>query len=84
MIDEDVDDVRCYHDYAGPGKFLMAQHSMATLLGVRRAGVTESAQKLQAANLIGYHRGRISVLDKVGLRKKSCECYRFIRQQYQR
>jgi hypothetical protein len=34
--------------------------------------------------LIGYRRGRISVLDKAGLVKQSCECYLFIRQQYQR
>jgi CRP-like cAMP-binding protein len=72
------------HDYAGSGEFLMVQQSMATLLGVRRAGITESAQELQAANLISYHRGRISVLNKARLMKKSCECYRFIRQQYQR
>jgi CRP-like cAMP-binding protein len=70
------------HDYAGSREYLMAQPSMATLLGVRRAGVTESAQKLQAANLISYHRGRIRVLDRAGLVKKSCECYRFIRRQY--
>jgi len=72
------------HDHAGSGEFLMVQQSMATLLGVRRAGVTQSAQELQAANLISYHRGCISVLDKARLTKKSCECYRFIRQQYKR
>ena len=70
------------HDYAGSREYLMAQPSMATLLGVRRAGVTESAQKLQAANLISYHRGRIRVPDRAGLVKKSCECYRFMRRQY--
>ncbi len=70
------------HDYAGSREYLMAQPSMATLLGVRRAGVTESAQKLQAAHLISYHRGRIRVLDRAGLAKRSCECYRFIRWQY--
>jgi len=70
------------HDYAGSRDFLMAQQSTALLLGVRRAGVTESALKLQAADLISYHRGRIRVLDRAGLGKRSCECYRFIRRQY--
>ncbi|MGO8828075.1 MAG: Crp/Fnr family transcriptional regulator [Steroidobacteraceae bacterium] len=69
-------------DYAGSRELQMAQQSTATLLGVRRAGVTESAQKLQAAHLISYHRGRIRVLDRAGLAKRSCECYRFIRWQY--
>ena len=32
--------------------------------------------------MIRYARGRMSVLDKAGLEKKSCECYRFIRKQY--
>jgi hypothetical protein len=47
-------------------------------------GITGAANKRQAAGLISYSRSRISVLDKPGLEKKSCECYRFIRQQYER
>jgi Mn-dependent DtxR family transcriptional regulator len=62
----------------------MVHESIAAMLGVRRVSITEAAQKLQAAALIGYRRGRISVLDKAGLVKQSCECYLFIRQQYQR
>jgi CRP-like cAMP-binding protein len=72
------------NDYVDTREFLMVHNSMATLLGVRRAGVTESAQKLQAANLISYRRGQIRVLNRQGLLKKSCECYRFIRHQYNR
>jgi Mn-dependent DtxR family transcriptional regulator len=53
------------------------------MLGVRRVSVTEAARNLQTARLISYRRGQISVLDKSGLGKKSCECYRFIRQQYE-
>ena len=62
----------------------MVHESMAAMLGVRRVSITEAAQKFQAAALISYRRGRISVLDKPGLAARSCECYRFIRQQYQR
>ena len=72
------------HDYAGPGEFLMVHESIAGMLGVRRVGITEAAQRLQADGLIGYRRGRIRVLDKAELGKRSCECYRYIRQQYQR
>jgi len=72
------------NDYAGAREFLMVQESIAAMLGVRRVSITDAAGKLQAAALIGYRRGRVSVLDKPGLEKQSCECYRFIRQQYQR
>jgi len=71
-------------DYAGSREFLMVHESIAAMLGVRRVSITEAAQKLQAAALIRYRRGHISVLDKPGLVKESCECYRFIRQQYER
>jgi len=69
-------------DYAGPSAFVMVHESIAAMLGVRRVGVTEAASKLQAAGLISYSRGRIRVLDKAGLRRKSCDCYRFIQRQY--
>lgn len=71
-------------DYAGAREFLMVHESIAAMLGVRRVSITEAAQKFQAEALIRYRRGRISVLDKPGLAARSCECYRFIRQQYQR
>jgi CRP-like cAMP-binding protein len=69
-------------DYARSERLLLVHESIATLLGVRREGITEAAHKLQAAALINYRRGNISVLDRKGLEKKSCECYRVIRQQY--
>ena len=67
--------------YAG-SEFSMPQALMAPLLGVRRAGVSGAAHNLQAQRLIAYRRGRICVLERRGLEKKSCECYRFIRRQY--
>jgi CRP-like cAMP-binding protein len=68
--------------YAGSREFSMSQTSIAPLLGVRRAGVSGAARHLQAQGLIAYRRGRIRVLERHGLEKKSCECYRFIRRQY--
>jgi hypothetical protein len=60
----------------------MPHKSIAAMLGARREGVTEAAGKLQAAGLITYRRARIQILDEAGLKKKSCECYGFIRQQF--
>lgn len=69
-------------DYAGPREFLMNQESIATMLGVRRESITAAAGKYQAAALISYRRGRISILDRPRLARRCCECYAFIRRQY--
>jgi len=53
----------------------MTQELIAGLLGVRREGITAAAGKLQSAGLIRYRRGHISVLDRIGLEARSCECY---------
>ena len=68
-----------------PGNELqMTQELIARMLGVRREGVTESAQKLQKAGLIRYARGRIEVLDRPGLERSSCECYSVVRMECDR
>jgi CRP-like cAMP-binding protein len=71
------------NDYAGSREFLMNHKSIASMLGVRRESITEGAREMQAAALISYSRGHIQVLNASGLEKKSCECYRFIRRQYE-
>jgi CRP-like cAMP-binding protein len=63
---------------------VMTQELIANMLGVRREGVTESASKLQSAGLIRYARGRITVLDRLGLEKRSCECYGVVKKEYAR
>jgi CRP-like cAMP-binding protein len=62
----------------------MTQELIANMLGVRREGVTEGALKLQHAGLIQYARGHITVLDRVGLEKRSCECYAVVKKEYDR
>ena len=69
-------------DYAAARNFMMEQKSIAAMLGVRRVGITEAAHRLRKASLVEYSRGRIAILDRRGLEKRSCECYKFIRRQY--
>ena len=63
---------------------VMTQELIANMLGVRREGVTEAAGKLQAAGLIEYSRGRITVLDRPQLEARVCECYAVVKQEYDR
>ena len=62
----------------------MTQELISNMLGVRREGVTEAAVKLQEAGLISYARGRITVLDRPGLEKRTCECYAVVKREYER
>lgn len=62
----------------------MTQELIANMLGVRREGVTEAAQKLQRAGLIKYARGHITVLDRPGIELRSCECYAVVKREYDR
>jgi CRP-like cAMP-binding protein len=63
---------------------LMTQELLASMLGVRREGVTETALKLQRAGFISYARGHITVLDRPGLEQRVCECYSVVKREYQR
>ena len=65
-------------------ELVMTQELIANMLGVRREGVTDSATKLQTAGLIKYSRGRITVLDRPGLEKRTCECYSVVKTEYDR
>lgn len=67
------------HDQVGGDEFSLTHEFLATMLGVRRATVTVSASSLQAARIITYRHGRVKILDRAGLEKASCECYRAIR-----
>ena len=62
----------------------MTQELIANMLGVRREGVTEAAGNLQAAGLIHYSRGRITVVDRARLEARCCECYAVVKRESDR
>jgi CRP-like cAMP-binding protein len=59
----------------------MTQELIATMLGVRREGITEAAGNLQRTGFISYRRGHITVLDRLGLEKNTCECYAVVKKE---
>ncbi|MDX2423047.1 MAG: Crp/Fnr family transcriptional regulator [Amphritea sp.] len=63
---------------------VMTQELIANMLGVRRESVTESAGKLQVLDIITYQRGHITVLDRPGLERMSCECYAVVKKETDR
>lgn len=65
-------------------ELVMTQELIANMLGVRRGGVTEAALRLQEAGLIRYARGHITVLDRAGLERRTCECYSVVKKEYDR
>ncbi len=72
------------HDRAETDTFPMTQEFLAMMLGVRRPGVTIAAQAFQADGLITYNHGTMTIVDRTGLEATSCECYRFIQDEFAR
>lgn len=62
----------------------MTQELIASMLGVRREGVTTAAGKLQAQGVIKYVRGSITVLDRTKLEARCCECYAVVKKESDR
>jgi CRP-like cAMP-binding protein len=71
-------------DRVRSAQFPLTQEFLAQMLGVRRAGVSEVASRLQQEGLIQYTRGIITILNRAGLEAASCECYATIKQEYDR
>ena len=65
-------------------ELVMTQELIANMLGVRREGVTGAALRLQEAGLIRYTRGHITVVNRAGLERRTCECYAVVKKEYDR
>ncbi|HTK34270.1 MAG TPA: Crp/Fnr family transcriptional regulator [Caulobacteraceae bacterium] len=65
------------HDRTVDGEDMqLTQEALAMMLGVQRTTVSQVASLLQEAGLIRYQRGRMRVIDRRGLERRACECYR--------
>ena len=65
-------------------ELIMTQELIASMLGVRREGITEAAGKLQRAGHIRCRRGHISILERSGLEAHACECYAVVKKEWAR
>lgn len=71
-------------DRVGRHDVPITHETMALMLGVRRATVTEAAGALQRAGLIRYRRGILSIVDRKRLEAAACECYQIVREEFDR
>ncbi|WP_344707840.1 Crp/Fnr family transcriptional regulator [Sphingomonas swuensis] len=71
------------HDRAGSERLALTQESLAGLLGVQRTTVNAVARVLQEQGLIAYRRGAIQVVNRAGLSKAACGCYRAVEDHFQ-
>jgi CRP-like cAMP-binding protein len=71
-------------DRLSSNKVRMTQELIANMLGVRRPGITEAARKLQAAGVIEYRRGLITVPNRAKLAAHACECYAVVKKETER
>jgi CRP-like cAMP-binding protein len=57
----------------------ITQNLLAEMLGVQRPTITNIAQELERAHLIARGKRQVTILDRKGLMKASCECYQLVR-----
>lgn len=71
-----------YHDRLDTDEFIMTHEFMANMLGIRRAGVSEVAKKLQSEGLINYNRGHFRILKRKDLEERACQCFVIIEEEF--
>ena len=72
------------HDRVASDTFLLTQDFLSQMLGVRRATVSEIAAEAQSNGLIDYKRGKMTIVNRAGLERLTCECYSMIRTEFER
>ena len=71
-----------FHDRVEADEFELTHEFMANMIGVRRASVSEVAERLQETGLIRYQRGQFVILDRKGLERFTCECYPAVKEKF--
>ncbi|MEH6354512.1 MAG: Crp/Fnr family transcriptional regulator [Marinobacter sp.] len=71
-------------DRLGSNRLAMTQELIASMLGVRREGITEAAGKLKDLGVIQYCRGHITIINRPALEALSCECYAVVKRESER
>jgi len=72
------------HDRVEGDEVALTHEFLSFMLGVRRPGVTEALSTLESQGLITTARGTITIKDRGGLEKASCDCYRLVKEEYER
>ena len=72
------------HDRVDGDRFPLTQESLSQMLGVHRASVTTAMAPLRQAGLVRYQRGEVTILGRPGLEAATCECYRLVRDRFDR
>jgi CRP-like cAMP-binding protein len=72
------------HDRMGSDSLPLTHEFLSYMLGVRRASVTEILKPLHDQGLVDNSRGMITVLNRDGLERLSCECYRKVKAEFDR
>jgi CRP-like cAMP-binding protein len=72
------------HDRVQGNAFPLTHEFLAFMLGVRRAGVTVAMRALQESGMVDYTRGWVEVVDRKALEGASCECYKVVREHFDR
>lgn len=66
-------------DRYGSNELPLTHECVGDMMGVRRESVSQAARALRAAGCIRNQRGRIFVVDRMGLEARSCECYQIVK-----
>jgi CRP-like cAMP-binding protein len=72
------------HDRVRADQFEVTQEFLSQMLGAHRQSVTLAASNLQKAGLVRYSRGKLRILNRQGLETASCECYRAVKEIFER
>jgi CRP-like cAMP-binding protein len=63
------------HDRVGRDDFELTHETIASRIGVRRAGITQAANMLKSMEVVSYRRGHVHIIDRSEIERSACECY---------